>query len=106
MAAATAILSLLIPVANEAMRLADASSIQPSRTGLLRRIMAWNLSSRVRASTRVGTQLSMAAMVTASALLRWLRVVVIRRAMVLADGTRWSCWFVAFSARRRRVAHS
>ena len=41
-AAMTAALSLRIPAAKEAMRLVEAATIHPSRSGLFRRTMAWN----------------------------------------------------------------
>ena len=59
-----------------------------------------------RASTNDGTPISMAVMVTVSALDRLLRPIVIDRAMVRADGMRCKFSTSALSARRRRVAHS
>ncbi|PBB28959.1 hypothetical protein CK214_28305 [Mesorhizobium sp. WSM3882] len=74
--------------------------------GKLLTIMDWKPTIRLRASTSRGTPRLEAAIMTVSALLRRSRAVVISRAIVLADGTLWSCWSDACSARRRRVAHS
>ncbi len=71
MAAWTAALSLRMPLAKEAIRLALAVAIQGSRSAAsFWRSMAWNRSTNMRASTRMGTRPSMAAIVTVSALLR------------------------------------
>ena len=55
MAARTAALSLVIPVANDAIKLARASMIQRSNSASVRlRIMVWNLSMSMRAWRQPG----------------------------------------------------
>lgn len=68
--------------------------------------MAWDPAMISRASTKDGTPFSIAAIVTVSAFERVWRPIVIKRAIVRADGMRWRFSVSAFSARRRRVAHS
>src|SRR6202051_3957096 len=70
------------------------------------RIMSWNWSRSVRASTRDGTPASTAAMTTVSALVMQSLLIVMRRAIVLAEGTLCSCCLLTASDRRRRVVHS
>ena len=84
--------SRMMTLAKDAMRLLPASAIHGSRSSAsFLRIMEWKPAIRLRASTRRGTAASMAAIMTMSALLRCSLAVVISRAMVLADGTSWSC---------------
>ncbi|MDA9405183.1 hypothetical protein XH79_41475 [Bradyrhizobium sp. CCBAU 45389] len=88
-AAGTAASSFATPLENEATRLAltRARSIHGMRpASVLRRIIRWNSAMISRASTRVGTPASIAETVTASAFVSKSRPMVIRRAMVLADG--------------------
>ncbi len=88
-AARTAASSFATPVANEATRLARARSIHGVRpASALRRIIMWNSEMISRASTRVGTPASIAATVTVSAFESKFRPIVMRRAIVLADGIR------------------
>lgn len=61
---------------------------------------------QAQASTRDGTPESMAAMITASALVMQFRLTVMRRAMVLAEGLLCSCCLLTTSNRRRRLLHS
>ena len=76
-------------LANEATRLARARSIHGgSPASALRRIIKWNSAMISRASTRVGTPASIAATVTVSAFVSKSRPIVMRRAIVLADGIR------------------
>jgi hypothetical protein len=106
-AALTAISSFATPLANEATRLARARSIHGmSPSSVLRRIIKWNSAMISRVSTRLGTPASIAATVTVSAFVSKSRPIVMRRAIVLADGIRCRFSTSAFSARRLRVAHS
>src|ERR1700688_907999 len=106
-AARTAALSLRTPVARDETRLAFACAIQASSlASSFFRIMSWNWSMSVRASTRDGTPASTAAMTTASALVMQSLLIVMRRAIVLADGILCSCCLLTASDRRRRVVHS
>lgn len=106
-AARTAALSLMIPLAKDATRLAFAHSIQASSSpSSFFRIISWKAAMMLRASTSSGTPSSTAAIVTASDLESASRPVVISRAIVLAEGTRRKVPASAFSARRRRPAHS
>jgi hypothetical protein len=92
MAALTAALSFIMPVVKEAIKLALASVIHGSRSNVIFfRIIVWNRSTSFRASVSAGAPASIAATVTDSALLNWSRTMVINRAIVLAEGTFWSC---------------
>lgn len=87
-AAATAALSLDRPLAKDARRLQAAVSIQVSRSdGLRSRIMVWKSDRSEPASASVGTAASIVATITASALLKPSRPVVISRARRRAEGT-------------------
>ncbi|TFV29785.1 hypothetical protein E4K64_36995 [Bradyrhizobium frederickii] len=80
-------LSLATPLANEATRLARARSIHVMRpASVLRRIIRCNSAMISRASTKVGTPASIAAIVTVSAFVSKSRPIIMRRAIVLADG--------------------
>src|SRR3979490_3187923 len=92
-AALTAALSLMTPVANDATGLARARSIQGSRSAWdFLPIIGGNAALVSRASTRSGRRSSMAATVTVSDFESVFRLMVISRAMVLAEGIRWRLW--------------
>ena len=79
--------AFMTPLANEARRLVRARSIHGvSPATALRRIIIWKSAMISRASTSVGTPASMAATVTVSAFDSVSIPIVIRRAIVLADG--------------------
>ena len=106
-AARTAASSLRTPRAKDAIRLDRAGGSRgPRREMSLSRSMAWNSATRVLASTKAGTPSSTAARVLVSALDSLSRCEVINGAMVRAEGTRRRFLSLAWSARRRRVAHS
>ncbi len=106
-AARTAAMSFVTPLAKEATRLARDRSIQAScSVSAFARTIAWKAAIASRASTSRGTPPSIAATVTVSDLDSISRPVVMSRAIVLAEGVRCRPSTSTFSARRRRPAHS
>jgi hypothetical protein len=106
-AAVTSAKSFITSFTNDAIRLDDARTSQGSRSASdLLRTMPWKAAMISCASTSNGTSFSMAATVTTSDRDNPLRSLVRRRATVRAKMVHSNALPSAFSARRRRVAHS
>lgn len=82
----------MMPLTKDAMRLLPASAIHGSRSSAsFLRIMEWKAAIRLRASTSRGAPTSMAAINDRVGFAQMITGRRHYRAIVLADGTMWSC---------------